>query len=294
MYNIEADIVGTNYFQKDGVEARQLFLDGLIKTKNSYVCYDCKIPLKPANVEKYLTEDLKVRPHFKKKELDHLKSCIYYEEENYENNLNVNKRYENVNDSRPIILKVPEFDIDTLEIIESDEVKTKINLIHNNKNNSELIQREAKTSYNKLSFFANQYLIFDQMFGRDYKAKDEKLLNEELYISSIRSKDENNYYNYFKHAKTVNEGSIYFNLKYMRVFWSYIGDKVIEFEDRFDCYIDDNRIFRINKKHITKGIVIKKRNVFLYTIPKQDETGRFIFNSTDFNLTSVLPYKPKN
>lgn len=79
----------------------------------------------------------------------------------------------------------------------------------------------------------------------------------------------------------------------MRVFWSYIGDKVIEQEDRFECYVDDNRIFRIYKNHITKGLKINKRNIFLYTIPKQDETGRFIFNSIHSNLTSILPYVPK-
>ncbi len=293
MFNIEADIEGTHYSQKDGIEARQLILDGLIKPKNSYVCYVCKIPLKQANVERPMSESFKVRPHFKKKNIDHHKECIYFEEKN-ETQGKSNRHYENTNDGKPKILKVPEFDLNTFEVIENEKVKFENSRVSSSdKKNSETTEREVKTSYNKLSFFANEFLKVDHKHGKDYKARDKELEKTELFISSLKKKEDNNYYNYFKHAKIVSENSIYYYKDYMRVFWSYISDKVVDFEDKFDCYIDDDHIFRINKKHVLKGFILKKRNIFLYTIPKQDETGRFIFNSTHSNLTSIQPYIPK-
>ena len=67
--DIDAKIAGFDG-SYNGLEAKSLFIEGILKRHSKYYCYICGVNLIQNNVEKYLDEHIKRKPYFRCKDTD--------------------------------------------------------------------------------------------------------------------------------------------------------------------------------------------------------------------------------
>lgn len=281
----EALINGQDGFY-NGIEARKLFLNGVISRGTKYLCSFCSISLTPINVEKYEDEDFSQTPHFRSKSTEpHLPYCPNFDEFDLQSN-DVIKKKRHYNDKIPKVLNLPNIDPKTLKIIESETSSRSINLnsIEDKKNIKKTGLQNTKPSQNKISHFVWNYkkICFENKSFEDAK---KALKKEELTLGDKKI----NYDFYFKPFKYIDSSFCESEYKTPRIFLGKVGDNYIDFNDRYEINIyQESKKWRIvlYKDHLIKNTVIKNKKLYLMTFPRLDgET--VVYSSIDRRYVDI-------
>ena len=294
--DIDAKIAGFDG-SYNGLEAKSLFIEGILKRHSKYYCYICGVNLIQNNVEKYLDEHIKRKPYFRCKDTDpHLTYCRHFTLKNNTSDKSI-KKHTDSNDGCPRILDIPKINFDTLEIVE-DIVSTKetnrSDSIADKTNEINLKKRNVTSSSSKIIHFVDRFddICFQE---RDKQIRLNILKNEPMAIGVKRGDFKDNFYNNFRNIRTVTMEYCDDLSDYPRIYWHYLNGDHIEFENRYECNISsendpEKKVLILYKKHLIDGISIPKKNAFVLTIPKFND-GRLIFQSIDKKLAVIYPYR---
>ena len=292
MINTEARILGFN-FPIDGLKARNLYLEGKIKDNSKYFCFYCNVELVEVNIEKSYHYKIEKSPYFRtKSNILHERTCQFYHI-----NIKINEEIEQTkydkNNKEIKKLILPKINPDTLEV----EIIKSINKSSNSKSNipdhlkHELLsQREVISSTNKIEYFVEKY---SEIFYNNPNNRFDILMKKNIELSNSNNENYNSFINI---SKNVN---IYDVSKKPKIYWTYISNKIQEFNNKYEFCLDvdkeDNviRKFVIYKDHLLNKH-IKNHNIFIYTIPVVVD-NQIIFTSLGKNLTHAIFYwKYKN
>ncbi|MBX9838939.1 MAG: hypothetical protein K2X69_11580 [Silvanigrellaceae bacterium] len=112
----------------------------------------------------------------------------------------------------------------------------------------------------------------------------------------LSNSNNENYNSFINISKNVN---IYDVSKKPKIYWTYISNKIQEFNNKYEFCLDEDkednviRKFVIYKDHLLNK-QIKSHNIFIYTIPVVLD-NQIIFTSLGKNLTHAIFYwKYKN
>ncbi len=270
----------------NGIEARKLFLNGVISKGTKYLCSFCNINLTPINVEKYEDEDFSRAPHFRSKSSEpHLPNCPNFDESESQSS-EVIKKNKHYSDKIPKVLNLPKIDLKTLKIIETKSISQSPNLnsIEDKENNNKVGSQNTRPSQNKIFHFVWNYKkkCFDY---RDFDERKKVLKNEELTIGNKKK----NYEFYFKPFKYIDSSFCESEYETPRIFFGNVGENYIEYNDRYEINIyEKSNKWRIvlYKDHLIKNSVIKNKKLYLMTYPRlEDKT--VVYSSIDRRYVDV-------